>query len=274
MSTDRSQLRASTTPEAAIEVEPVQRLDFEVLQSGWIVYEEWQYGVPVDLPTELATRELLQQDLHDPTVAMQFVSQFGCILDSFDNRLRFRGAAPPTTRPRRSTVHVGDVVLHLAACRAAARHWLARTRYDDECDELADAWTCEGFGRVESAEDAWRNLITYFRYGLASAVPRVQLEVRTKAQARNKAHGEIVYGEPRHSLANGLCIQLFNLLAERLPGQQCTNDLCRTWFVRQRGRAKHDQHRLTGVSYCSDACAKAHTQRLRRQRARTNLEER
>ena len=64
------------------------------------------------------------------------------------------------------------------------------------------------------------------------------------------------------------CLELFNHIAEGAIYGTCANESCGRWFVRQQGRAEHDQRRRTGVKYCSHACARQQTQRSYRRRAK------
>jgi hypothetical protein len=64
------------------------------------------------------------------------------------------------------------------------------------------------------------------------------------------------------------CLELFNHVAEGATFKTCGNETCARWFVRQQGRAIHDQRRSHGVRYCSYRCARAHTQREYNRRRR------
>jgi len=60
--------------------------------------------------------------------------------------------------------------------------------------------------------------------------------------------------------------QLYNHIAEGSEPLVCANERCLSYFLKQQGRAKHDQRRRSGVKYCKDTCNKA--QHARNARAR------
>jgi hypothetical protein len=64
------------------------------------------------------------------------------------------------------------------------------------------------------------------------------------------------------------CLELFNHLIENAHVKVCANENCRRRFVRQRGRAEQGQHRIRGVKFCSNHCARAQAQREYRRRRR------
>lgn len=69
------------------------------------------------------------------------------------------------------------------------------------------------------------------------------------------------------------CLELYNHIAENATYRRCANDRCGRLFVRQQGRALHQQHRTKGVLYCTPACASAQAKRAQRQRQKLKKSE-
>jgi len=66
---------------------------------------------------------------------------------------------------------------------------------------------------------------------------------------------------------NGLvALELARYIDDKIPARQCANETCPNMYVRQTGRAKHDQHRTHATKYCSNKCARAQAERARRRR--------
>lgn len=66
---------------------------------------------------------------------------------------------------------------------------------------------------------------------------------------------------------NGLvALELARYIDDKIPARQCANEPCPNMYVRQTGRAKHDQHRTHATKYCSNKCARAQAERARRRR--------
>lgn len=63
-----------------------------------------------------------------------------------------------------------------------------------------------------------------------------------------------------------LCLELFNHIVEEATYKRCANETCGRYFVRQRGRSQHGQHRTRGVKYCSAECARMQASRQYRRR--------
>jgi hypothetical protein len=65
-----------------------------------------------------------------------------------------------------------------------------------------------------------------------------------------------------------LCLQIADHIARGATLRQCKNTSCGRWFSRQSGRAEYNQHRTSGVIYCSASCARTQGSRAWRRRKR------
>lgn len=71
-----------------------------------------------------------------------------------------------------------------------------------------------------------------------------------------------------------LCaLELYNHIAESARYKICENQNCGRLYVRQQGRARFGQHRMTATKYCSAECARAQAQRDYRARERAKRAE-
>jgi len=165
------------------------------------------------------------------------------------------------------------VAARLRAVRAAAKHWLAWRR--DE--PVRPEWTSEGFIARRSGDAsesvvemiyggpdglAWEWFAHIVRRGLVQFQPTVMVA------SRNAGIASRAVGLPSLDLVGALTAQLFNLIVEEAPVRWCANETCGRPFVRQRGRARAAQYRMTGVLYCESACARSQAQREYRRRAK------
>jgi hypothetical protein len=123
--------------------------------------------------------------------------------------------------------------------------------------------------RGESLDIFLRQVLTD---GLRPFQPRLMYVVKVGAdesieapQSAEELAAEELGEAPLYAIC---CLELFNHLAEHALVRVCANERCRRPFVRQRGRAEHGQHRLRGVKFCSNHCARAQAQRKYRRRLR------
>jgi hypothetical protein len=101
--------------------------------------------------------------------------------------------------------------------------------------------------------------------GLADYSPR--LVTRDDLFPRRAEHWAEHFGASAR-LWEICCLELFNHIAEGAIYKDCANELCGRPFVRQFGRAVHGQRRISGVRFCTHACARAQAQREYQRRKR------
>lgn len=140
-----------------------------------------------------------------------------------------------------------------------ARHWIA----SESGGDFVSVWSDEELqGADEGAwpkspdvtQAAWRLFVRELNKGTAFASVHLDLD------------GDIGHFDRARGLVTALCIQLHNLVVERVPPKFCGNETCGQAFVHQEGRAEYGQHRSKGVLYCSKSCARAQANRQYRRR--------
>ena len=143
---------------------------------------------------------------------------------------------------------------HLRVLRALVGHTLAAA----SDTSTADAWAVEGFDTgpgepwgiyVITMNAALRPFSVHVRY------PGVETLLDTP------------------STYEVAVLQLSKHLAEQRRARVCANERCTRLFTRQRGRAQYENTgHATGVIYCSNLCAKAQAERVRRARKRAEAD--
>ena len=139
---------------------------------------------------------------------------------------------------------------HLRVLRALVGHTLAAASET----QAADAWAAEGFDAgpggpwgiyVMTMNAALRTFSVHVRYPGAES---------------------LLDAPGTYEIA---ALQLAKHLAEHRQVRTCANERCRRPFTRQRGRAQFENTgHSTGVLNCSNLCAKAQSERVRRARKR------
>jgi hypothetical protein len=221
------------------------------------------------LPEEWVLRELPKLDLEDWDVVTNTVSAFGVIDGSLDFMQPLLPIRPPTGDIEFVSIWVTDVVDHLRTARAVLNHWLAFMADEDP----TAAWENEGFPIHEAAtaEDAF---ITALNHGLRAFAPRVELRLLDDGGPTAFDPDQAAFkGRPLPGLYEGITLQIRNLIFDGLPVRTCQNKTCGNLFVRQQGRAEHEQNRTVGVMYCRHSCAKTEAQRTFRKKKRDAAEQ-
>lgn len=125
-------------------------------------------------------------------------------------------------------------------------------------EELSPAWT--GLDWAPPSESVVEVVFAWWlTAGLAEPT-------RMRAVIPMKRGGPFSFQSHSVDLYEACCVQIANLIHEDLTPVACANERCNTVFVRQRGGAKHNQHRTRGVRFCTPGCQKAQSQREYRRR--------
>ena len=206
---------------------------------------------PQDLASDAVLKMLLSADLQD--------------LDSVDSLIAVVGSPDPELK--NDAVENYRTTLELTALDDVQRAVRQYTQYSEQPWE-GDPWlgwmpglrTRSGRTELRHVEhETWstgtRNMVSVINtYVAPFCGPRI-----VDAAATDRVTGPA---------PAALSAQLFNLLADGIDSRRCANENCTTFFSRQEGRAKHDQHRRTGIKYCSQRCARAQSARERRREKR------
>jgi hypothetical protein len=285
--TPQSYLRITTWPNVAVSVPPMMVESVRLVDGVWL-----DYSLPVrevELPDELYLRQARDVDLDDAEAIANFVAAYGRLgrpelrgrnmtwaflpfpgggaLDlqapvdlSLAILVRAADLNPAYSWDNRPFSHIAEVRLYLKYLRTFVEIWDKETRSPVHFD-----WenrTLESIGEFGDAAGKLGYLAEALSSGLKPFHPVVLS----------------VFGRPASAVAyntySAMCLQLFNHVAENASYCTCASETCGRLFVRQLGRAKYDQHRTSGVRFCSKECARAQAQRDYRKRSASNRGER
>lgn len=261
--------RATPWPGGPLPVPQVTRAVLRLTADGDGV-QYLQTAGAVELPAELAVREVPRLAPDNQSALVAFMEQWGPLTAWPGNP----GALLPRREqqefvglevfddPRNDIAPIKLVSAHVRALQAVIEHW---DSYNNERDDagVLRAWPSNGFNKPRSIGVAWDWWTDHLNAALAPF--RLQVIVESDDATGTLRHG---WERPPVTAYSALALQVFNDVSTGTAWRHCANEPCRNLFVRQRGRADHDQNRSTGVKYCTSNCAKAQVQReLRRRRA-------
>lgn len=146
-------------------------------------------------------------------------------------------------------VHPAEIAGRIRNVQRCTRHFL---NYRNG-EPVAGAWG------VDTEQEAWDRFVD-----VSSAALRdfhVRVEVRDDDDEGQWPAGAVF--TTTYSVA---LLQLANDLASEVPILACARENCGRPFARQRGRSEYGGNRMSGVLYCSNACARAQAAVERRRR--------
>lgn len=293
---DPSQFRISLWPSGRVPTPTVTGWDLEV--RGEVLF----FGMPatfdVSVPEEYLLRDLFTIDLTDLGSLADFSARFGPISGLGDTRdvlallPRYEtqtfagiqgGGIAQVLEGQRAEANLGRdsdyavpawlVAQHLRVLRSLILHWEAHR--EGSGAGLLSAWTGEGFTEPKNNYDAWRRFEDHLNSALRPYHAHMEIAVLNSLPDEFGPLGYkppdefgLLGYKPKPPVYSVLALQMWNLVVEDLPIKRCGNETCGQRFLRQEGRARYGQSRLSGVMYCSKSCARAQANRVYRRRRR------
>jgi hypothetical protein len=221
-----------------------------------------RYIEHIDLPPEVAIREIPDLDLADPSEIAGFLDRYGAVVPPWHsgaprNALLSDYMRPYAAEPTEDHhVPISLVRFHLEVLRALVAHWEAASSDADD-SQIVAAWVEGPWPSIDDERMAWHYWSDSMNAALEPFSVRISVDVDGVAAGLRA---------PLVTTYSALALQIANDVASESPWRRCSNETCGQLFVRQAGRAVHDQHRTSGVKYCSRECARAQAQREFRRR--------
>jgi hypothetical protein len=276
--------RPTLWPGSVIPLPPLDPMPEVEVKEDWIVWSYPGHARPTYLPQDFYMRELMNVKPGDLEAAAELMRKYGMLFYlrvDLPEEDREALATVPETPPQHiglEGIHAHDIRRHIERAQSAIKTWLA-LQVDGGLEELVETETTDTMFRqwaeinskgLPRSYELDRDTFLLFRCDDYIA----ELESTLNAALSQLSVGIVVGAktatfDDRLTIYSASFLQLYNHMVEGASVRHCANEPCGRSFVRQRGRARFEQHRTEGIKYCSRECARAQAQRELRRRRRS-----